>query len=190
MAAQVRSAGVAQAALSSGYRRAMSPANIRGSFATFADFALPVLTASRAKGNAVAQAYYMTTRELANVTDPAPGFADMALSRDQAYTSLYVTGPVNALGKIRDGEDPDTALMRSERAMLGAAKRLILNGARGTILDATRRDKRSGRWQRVGDGSTCAFCQMLIDRGAVYSEDSGDFQAHDHCGCSAEPLFG
>jgi hypothetical protein len=31
---------------------------------------------------------------------------------------------------------------------------------------------------------------MLADRGAVYSEATADFAAHDHCGCSAEPVYG
>lgn len=189
MAAQVRSAGVAQAALSVGYKRAMSPADIRGSFATFSHFAVPVMSLSRTKGNALARSYYASARELAGVTDPPPSFAVMPLSTEQAMTSLFVTGPVSALRMIREGQDPEEALSLSTDSMLGAAKRLILNGSRGTILDLTRRDRRSGRWQRVGDGATCDFCEMLIGRGAVYSEESADFQTHDHCGCSAEPLF-
>jgi hypothetical protein len=35
----------------------------------------------------------------------------------------------------------------------------------------------------------CDFCEMLADRGAVYGEASADFEAHDHCSCSAEPVF-
>jgi hypothetical protein len=30
---------------------------------------------------------------------------------------------------------------------------------------------------------------MLIGRGAVYSEATADFAAHDHCKCSAVPAF-
>jgi hypothetical protein len=31
---------------------------------------------------------------------------------------------------------------------------------------------------------------MLIGRGAVYTEASVDFEAHDHCHCGAEPAWG
>jgi hypothetical protein len=31
---------------------------------------------------------------------------------------------------------------------------------------------------------------MLAGRGSVYSADTAEFEAHDHCGCSAEPVYG
>jgi hypothetical protein len=31
---------------------------------------------------------------------------------------------------------------------------------------------------------------MLASRGPVYSERSVDFHAHDHCSCTAEPIYG
>jgi hypothetical protein len=30
---------------------------------------------------------------------------------------------------------------------------------------------------------------MLLGRGAVYTEASADFEAHDHCNCGAAPAW-
>jgi hypothetical protein len=43
--------------------------------------------------------------------------------------------------------------------------------------------------QRVLGGAGCDFCQMLAGRGEVYSAETADFEAHDHCGCTAEPIY-
>jgi hypothetical protein len=71
----------------------------------------------------------------------------------------------------------------------GGLQRRIANGARLTVMESSIRDPQARGWQRVGDGSSCDFCSMLLGRGAVYSEATADFAAHDHCGCSAEPVF-
>jgi hypothetical protein len=44
-------------------------------------------------------------------------------------------------------------------------------------------------WQRVASDNACAFCEMLAARGAVYSEESADFEAHDGCTCTVEPVW-
>jgi len=44
-------------------------------------------------------------------------------------------------------------------------------------------------FRRVTSGSPCAFCSMLASRGAVYSRRGADFQAHDGCSCSPEPVW-
>lgn len=71
----------------------------------------------------------------------------------------------------------------------GGLQRRIANVARDTVIDSAIADPAAEGWQRVGVGS-CAFCQMLIARGSVYSEKTADFGSHDHCHCSAVPAFG
>ena len=63
--------------------------------------------------------------------------------------------------------------------------RLVLNGGRDTVLGAISQD--NARYSRVLGGTGCDFCQMLADRGAVYSADTADFEAHDKCACTPEP---
>lgn len=72
---------------------------------------------------------------------------------------------------------------------IGGSQRRIANASRLTVTGSSLADPQAVGWERVGDGS-CAFCAMLLGRGAVYSEESADFAVHDHCQCSAVPVFG
>lgn len=83
-------------------------------------------------------------------------------------------------------EDPDFDLALGRVA--GGLQRIIANAGRDTVTFSSVKDPRARGWQRVGGGE-CQFCQMLIDRGAVYSEASADFPSHDHCTCAAEPVW-
>lgn len=40
-------------------------------------------------------------------------------------------------------------------------------------------------WVRVPEPGACAFCRMLATRGAVYTENSGNFRSHNRCRCTA-----
>lgn len=70
----------------------------------------------------------------------------------------------------------------------GGLQRRITNFSRLTVMESSLDDPAARGWTRVGSGE-CAFCQMLIGRGAVYTEASADFESHDHCGCAAVPAF-
>lgn len=71
----------------------------------------------------------------------------------------------------------------------GGLQLRIANASRYTVAGSAYQDPRAVGWQRVGDGSTCGFCSMLIGRGAVYTDKTARFGAHDHCGCQAAPAF-
>lgn len=68
----------------------------------------------------------------------------------------------------------------------GAMSRLVLNAGRETVR-ATALADRAG-WIRVGNGG-CDWCAQYLD-GEVHYVEGYDFQAHDHCGCTAEPYYG
>lgn len=83
-----------------------------------------------------------------------------------------------------------TDLSTMQELVLGGMQRRIANFSRQTVMGSSIADPQSRGWQRVGAGEcTNGFCDMLIARGAVYSEASADFAAHDHCKCSAVPAF-
>lgn len=71
----------------------------------------------------------------------------------------------------------------------GGMQRRVINFGRFTVMQSSLADPRADGWQRLGQGKNCAFCDMLISRGAVYSERSADFGSHDHCNCVAVPAF-
>lgn len=70
----------------------------------------------------------------------------------------------------------------------GGLQRIVSNADRESVTRSSVADPKARGWQRVGAGE-CDFCDMLIGRGAVYSEATADFESHDHCKCSAEPVF-
>lgn len=70
----------------------------------------------------------------------------------------------------------------------GGLQRRIANMSRLTVTGSATADPGARGWRRVGVGG-CAFCRMLLGRGAVYTEATADFLSHDHCNCQAEPAF-
>lgn len=81
-----------------------------------------------------------------------------------------------------------TDLDALQSLVLGGVQRRIADFSRETVAFSAVEDPRATGWQRVGSGE-CAFCDMLIGRGAVYTEATADFASHDHCKCSAAPAF-
>lgn len=71
----------------------------------------------------------------------------------------------------------------------GGTQRRVVNFGRFTITDSSYADAYADGWMRLGQGSNCPFCDVLISRGAVYSESSVTFASHDHCNCIAVPAF-
>lgn len=81
-----------------------------------------------------------------------------------------------------------TDLEAFQSLVLGGMQRRVVSFSRATVSESAVADPRARGWQRTGNGE-CAFCRMLIGRGAVYREASADFASHDHCRCSAVPAF-
>lgn len=84
------------------------------------------------------------------------------------------------------GANPDA--LAALALISGGMQRVVANAHRDTIMEASVRDSAARGWRRFGIGE-CDFCQMLIDRGGVYSEASADFESHDHCRCAAFPSW-
>ena len=59
---------------------------------------------------------------------------------------------------------------------------------RSTILRNRQQDEECVGWRRVTSGG-CRLCRMLSDRGAVYKESTARFATHEHCNCTAQPVF-
>lgn len=83
-----------------------------------------------------------------------------------------------------------TDMTTLQALVLGGMQRRIANFSRQTVMGSSLADPQAQGWQRVGVGECKnGFCDMLIARGAVYTEATADFAAHDHCKCSAVPAF-
>lgn len=84
-----------------------------------------------------------------------------------------------------------------------AVARHVEMAGRETVLQAVEEDDECRGWARVASGrETCAFCLLLVSRGAVYKDEQtagrgpnerfigeGQFKFHDRCDCIAVPVF-
>lgn len=117
---------------------------------------------------------------------------------DEAREAAQIGGAFTAIPASIEEQAPEAlALWASEhgtdldsirKLVDGGVQRRIANWSRETVMGSALADPRADGWQRTGAGS-CTFCNMLIGRGAIYSESSADFASHDHCNCTAVPAF-
>lgn len=102
--------------------------------------------------------------------------------------SLLHSGAVAAIKKSSAaGVAARITMSRAFTATSQAMVRVVRDAAREQARFTALHDGRFGGWSRVGTGETCAFCQMLISRGAVYSESSVRFASHLNCNCEVQP---
>jgi hypothetical protein len=128
------------------------------------------------------------------LTSDVPGLPTIVLAdpapREQVETAMRVTTLVAAKRATAAGLGVREAMAQAFVQSSGAATRLVLDAGRETVMASVAADPQAAGWQRVTSGSGCAFCQMLAGRGEVFSESSADFASHDHCRCSAAPVWG
>lgn len=142
----------------------------------------------RTQSLAVADSYYKTVRRAEGITTALPVILpEMEEWRPAARASLHITGV--AWSKTAIAEDTILSFVKTEalKRVSGVMTRTVLDGGRDQVSRYVRAERI--RYRRVTSGRACDFCRMLAGRGAVYGEDTGSFQSHDHCSCSAEPVF-
>ena len=98
--------------------------------------------------------------------------------------ALDVLARVAAGPLFRAAPDPVAALVLAK----GGLQRHVANADRETVRLAAVEDSRAQGWMRVGDGG-CDWCQQYLD-GEVHYVEGYDFDAHDHCNCTVQPVFG
>lgn len=160
--------------------------------ATYPDFALAVASLvqkNRATSAGLAAQYVRAFRQASGVPGELKVVFAEPLVVDQFTTSLRVTTTVALKKAALAGTAPDLAMANALTQASGAMARLSLDAGRDTVLQTIRSDRAAYGWQRVLGGAGCDFCRMLAGRGAVYKEASADFQSHDHCGCTSEPVY-
>lgn len=123
---------------------------------------------------------------------------------------LRITGPVAFKQHMTVSGDEQASRAVMARRMAGSVQRQTMAAERDTThLTVDANDDIIG-WRRVSDGNPCAWCAMLIGRGAVYksrrsatsvvgrrgvARGTGPLARaigqsyHDHDGCTAVPLY-
>lgn len=136
-----------------------------------------IITEYGAAGAAMAAEWYDQQREKVGARG---AFTALPVAADDRGAHALVGW---ALAEAND----DTSLAT---LVAGGAQRRIADHARYTVARNSIEDKAARGWQRVGSGDNCSFCNMLIGRGAVYSESTVEFSSHDRCNCEAQPAWG
>lgn len=160
--------------------------------ATYPDFAARVallVATNRRTGMGLAAAYLRAFRVASGLPGDVQIVLPAALPIEQVRESLRVTSVVSAKAAAKNGATASTAMTNALSSSSGAVARLVLNAGREAITATTEADPRAAGWRRVLGGAGCDFCRMLAGRGGVYGEQTGDFEAHDHCGCSTAPVY-
>lgn len=168
----------------------LDTSDLDGSFGRWLAVVVPLIQSNRRRSATTAASYAAALRAL--VTGPSelvvPRLAD-AVERGRIETSMLVTGPASLRNNLAKAMPLRRAVDIAQSRSAAAAMRHVLDGGRQTLVQAVRDDDRAVGWERVTSGKACAFCLMLAGRGAVYGADSADFEAHDGCSCSAEPVY-
>lgn len=150
---------------------------------------LPLVRAYHGLSSSLAAGYYDAFRIAERVDGQAtPRVAD-ALDEEVVLGTLHVTGADMTRRAILAGQAPQAARATALVRTAGTVTRFALAGGRDTLILSSAGDKRARGWARVTSGKACAFCALLASRGAVYSDDTSQFRAHDHCSCTAEPVY-
>jgi len=134
--------------------------------------------------------YFQSFRQAEGVDGEAVTRLAGPIDTDKVVAGLHVTGRESVSKALAAGRTPEDARNAALTRTSGSVTRQVLNGGRETILRSVAEDKEARGWARVTDGDPCAFCALLASRGPAYKADTVDFEAHDACGCSAEPVYG
>lgn len=121
---------------------------------------------------------------------------------DRMTANLNATGLASYRRALRSGRSPEQARDVMTVTLTGTAQRLAQEAGREVVRGTAEADPEALGWARISDGDPCAFCAMLISRGAVYKNEQTAGRAaadtfdggspwrwHDHCGCQAIPIF-
>lgn len=159
-------------------------------FGRFTAVAVPLLGARYNQAAALAAGYYRRFREAEGVRGGDTPRLPPGLRAEDVVPSLRATALAGTMRALRAGFSPQAASQAGLTQALGTGGRLALNGGRDALLASVAGDPAAAGWRRIASGGACDFCRMLAGRGPAYKgERTASFQAHDHCACSAEPVF-
>ncbi len=169
----------------------VDPAALRDTIAPFTHAAATMVLAGRRASALAAQRYYAQFRLVEGVQGGA-----VLLGTAPSPEAAVVEGNLRGAGLKGITTSRDAGRSTEESAhygfvrMAGSASSLVLGGGRDTLMGAVQSDPHARGWQRVTDGNPCAFCAMVASRGIIAGDEaSAGFEAHGHCGCTAEPAF-
>lgn len=150
----------------------------------------------RAKSAGIAALYYLRFRDDAGIGGRFSPAQPHELAEQRLDEALDGAGLHVYRRAVRLGRTPEAARDTAGVTLTGTMTRLALEGGRDVMEQSVLDDDEALGWARIGDGDPCAWCAMLISRGAVFKSGAtagdvrhGGTQYHDHDGCQAVPVF-
>lgn len=147
-----------------------------------------VVRANRQLSAGVAARYTRALRRAHAIPGDAHILAPATVSAALLVASLRATSVAGVKAATALGVPADVAMSNALVRTSGAASRHVLNAGRETVRATSVADPECQGWVRVGHGE-CDWCQQYLD-GEIHKTEGYDFDAHDHCGCTAEPVYG
>lgn len=170
--------------------RALDPEDLDGSFADWLLLVTGIVQGARTQSSSLAAGYLSTFRALTlGLQDRFQPVLAAPADRRALTTSMLVTGPISIRSSLGRKVPLAAALDIAQERTAAAGMRHALAGGRETLTKTAQADPRMAGWKRITSGNACDFCAMLASRGGVYGEDSVQFEAHDRCGCTGEPIY-
>lgn len=168
----------------------LDPTNLDATVERWLRVSVPIVRQQQAQSARLAAEYLRAFRAVElGVADAYAARLVVDEATEAIATSLTVTGPVTIKEQMKRMATLEHATRLAMARSAASGMRHALNGGRNTIITNVREDSRALGWARATSGNPCHFCAMLASRGPVYGEDTADFQAHDSCGCTAEPVY-
>lgn len=159
------------------------------SFRRLVEATVPLIRGYHQLSASLASSYYEAFRAAEQVGgQPSPRLA-ASINEEAVIGTLYVTGRDMTANAIDAGHSPQAAMRNALVRTSGTVSRFGLQGGRDTLVLSSAADRQALGWSRVTGAQPCAFCAMAASRGPVFSEDTADFAAHDHCSCAGEPTY-
>jgi hypothetical protein len=170
--------------------RVVDPADLRGTIEVFAQAAALLAAQGFDRSAGVSSRYYALFRRAEGLAGAAPATVAARPPMADLAGELRGASLAGIVRARRAGMTVEGAKVQGFARATGSLAKLVLSGGRRTLVAAVEADPQARGWARVTSGSPCAFCRMLASRGATYkTERSADFESHDACGCTVEPLF-
>lgn len=171
------------------WRQHVDPARMADSWASIRDIVLTLVRQYFQASAADSASTYEQMRVLAELGHRSVRMADLPQRElERVIDSQGIGRFFQVLPTVAD--DLPQATQAADLSLQASSARLALKGGRQTMVQAVDKDPLATGWERTISPTACSFCSMLASRGAVYkNQRSADFRAHDHCNCTAIPVF-
>lgn len=168
----------------------VDPTDLRGTLGPFVKAGRMVIENHRRASATAAARYYVAFRQVEGVRGTVAIDSPPPPPDHVVHGALIGAGVAGIRNARMRGASVKAAHDNGFVKLSGSAVQLVAGGGRATLLDAIQHDPAAHGFQRVTDGSPCAFCAMIASQGIIAKDEaSAGFEAHGHCGCTAEPAF-